>query len=155
MPINNFKPFAIGTGANVTPQSDWETLSALGNGFSSGKASSAQVNKAIRQASFIAAAVAQFTSDTTGQDVLDDGNLAGFLTKFKEGFSGRLLTAKRYNSSGNYTPSSPLVTKVKIIMVGAGGGGGGCAAVNTGQTVSGAGGGGAGMVMAVVPVTFA
>ncbi|WP_314143302.1 hypothetical protein [Buttiauxella noackiae] len=81
MATNNFKPFATAANANVTTQADWEALPALLSGFSSGKASSAQVNKAIRQASFIAAALAQFVSDKGAVDVLDDGNLAGFGTK--------------------------------------------------------------------------
>lgn len=66
MAQNDFKSFAVGAGANVTPQADWEALAALVTGFQSGKASSAQINKAIRQASFIAAALAQYTSDKTG-----------------------------------------------------------------------------------------
>ena len=48
MAINNFKPFALDPNANVTSQADWEALPALLSGFTAGKASSAQVNKAIR-----------------------------------------------------------------------------------------------------------
>lgn len=87
MATNNFKPFATAANANVTTQADWEALPALLAGFSSGKASSAQVNKAIRQASFIAAALAQYTTDRSGLDVLDDGDLAGFITKMSTAFS--------------------------------------------------------------------
>lgn len=86
MAQNDFKSFAVGVGANVTPQADWETLAALVTGFQSGKASSAQINKAIRQASFIAAALAQYTSDKTGGDVLDDGDQAAFITKMAAAF---------------------------------------------------------------------
>ncbi|HHS0916091.1 TPA: gp53-like domain-containing protein, partial [Salmonella enterica subsp. enterica] len=50
MAKNDFKPFATGKGANVTSQPDWEALPALLSGFTAGKASSAQVNKALRQA---------------------------------------------------------------------------------------------------------
>lgn len=87
MPTNNFKPFATGTGANVMGQADWEALAALTTGFQSGKASSAQVNKAIRQALFIASALAQYTADKSGQNVLDDGDVAGFITKMHTAFS--------------------------------------------------------------------
>ncbi|WP_275221508.1 gp53-like domain-containing protein [Citrobacter freundii] len=86
MAINNFKPFATAANANVTAQADWETLPALLSGFMAGKASSAQVNKAIRQASFIAAALAQYTANKSGLDVLDDGDLNGFISKMGTAF---------------------------------------------------------------------
>ncbi|HFW0057657.1 TPA: tail fiber protein [Salmonella enterica subsp. diarizonae serovar 61:l,v:z35] len=86
MAKNDFKPFATGKGANVTSQPDWEALPALLSGFTAGKASSAQVNKALRQASFIAAALAQYTVSKSGQDVLDDGDLSGFIAKMSAAF---------------------------------------------------------------------
>ncbi|EGT9319507.1 hypothetical protein JE519_000109 [Salmonella enterica] len=86
MAKNDFKPFATGKGANVTSQSDWEALPALLSGFTAGKAASAQVNKALRQASFIAAALAQYTASKSGQDVLDDGDLSGFIAKMSAAF---------------------------------------------------------------------
>ncbi|HHZ0917261.1 TPA: phage tail protein [Salmonella enterica] len=86
MAKNDFKPFATGKGANVTSQSDWEALPALLSGFTAGKASSAQVNKALRQASFIAAALAQYTASRSEQDVLDDGDLSDFIAKMSAAF---------------------------------------------------------------------
>ena len=86
MATNNFKPFATAANANVTAQADWEALPALLSGFMAGKASSAQVNKAIRQASFIAAALAQYTANKSGLDILDDGDLNGFITKMSSAF---------------------------------------------------------------------
>lgn len=86
MAKNDFKPFATGKGANVTSQPDWEALPALLSGFTAGKASSAQVNKALRQASFIAAALAQYTASKSGRDVLDDGDLSGFISKMSAAF---------------------------------------------------------------------
>lgn len=86
MATNNFKAFALDPNANVTSQADWEALPALLSGFTSGKASSAQVNKAIRQASFIAAALAQYTANKSGQDVLDNGDLNGFIAKMTTAF---------------------------------------------------------------------
>lgn len=85
MAANNFKAFATGANANVTSQTEWEGLGALATGFQAGKASSAQINKAIRQSSFITAALAQYVANKTGQDVLDDGNIAGFITKLVSG----------------------------------------------------------------------
>ncbi|QWI83329.1 hypothetical protein AIQ04_014160 [Salmonella enterica subsp. enterica serovar Enteritidis] len=86
MAKNDFKPFATGKGANVTSQPDWEALPALLSGFTAGKASSAQVNKALRQASFIAVALAQYTASKSGKDVLDDGDLSGFIAKMSAAF---------------------------------------------------------------------
>jgi len=83
MATNNFKPFATAANANVVSQADWEALPALPSGFTAGKAASAQINKAIRQASFIAAALAQYTANKSGSDVLDDGDVAGFITKMQ------------------------------------------------------------------------
>ncbi|UHD39041.1 hypothetical protein LT989_10570 [Citrobacter portucalensis] len=81
MPTNDIKPFASAGGANVLTQAEYLALAALSTGFSSGKASSKEVNKAIRQATFIASVLAQFICDKSGSDVLDDGNVAGLVTK--------------------------------------------------------------------------
>ncbi|HCJ5720772.1 TPA: phage tail protein, partial [Escherichia coli] len=89
MATNNFKPFATAANANVTTQSDWEALPALSSGFVSGPAKSAQVNKALRQATFIASAVAQYVAELSGNDVLDDGDIAGFVNKLKQANDNR------------------------------------------------------------------
>ncbi|KAB8309972.1 hypothetical protein EH227_08035 [Rouxiella chamberiensis] len=94
MATNNFKPFGIGSGANVTSQTDYEALVALLTGFSAGKASSAQINKALRQGTVMASVLAQFIANTTGLDVLDNGNTATLLTNF--------LTALKTNSAGSF-----------------------------------------------------
>ena len=84
MATNNFKAFALDPNANVTSQVEWEALPALLSGFSTGKASSAQINKAIRQATFIASAVAQFVSDALTQDIFDNGDSQAFVTLLKQ-----------------------------------------------------------------------
>lgn len=81
MPTNEFKPFSIAGGANVISQADYEALSALSTGFSSGVAKSNEINKVLRQSTFIAAAIAQFVSDKANVNVMDDGSLSGFITK--------------------------------------------------------------------------
>lgn len=93
MAINNFKPFAIGAGANVTSQEDWEALESLSTGFQSGKAASAQVNKAIRQATTISAVVGQFIADNSSSDALDDGNVAMLLTSLQDALNNNLPAA--------------------------------------------------------------
>ncbi|HFG3782762.1 TPA: hypothetical protein ACGGNM_004020, partial [Escherichia coli] len=94
MAKNDFKAFATGKNANVMSQEEWEALPALLSGFTAGKASSAQVNKVIRQASFIAAALAQFVSDKTQRDVLDNGDLSGFVELLGSGFAVEYLSRK-------------------------------------------------------------
>ncbi|MGA5654318.1 hypothetical protein [Rahnella contaminans] len=144
MSTNNFKLFAISSGANVLSQADYEALSALASGFQAGKSSSAQINKAIRQATVMAYVLAQFISDTSSTDVLDNGVPATIVTNLKSGLlsaaPGRLLNIQVFSTSGTWTKTSGA-KKAQIKCWGGGGGGG-----NTTTTASGggAGGGGAG-----------
>ncbi|NIF39559.1 hypothetical protein F3J14_01285 [Burkholderia sp. Tr-862] len=83
MANNNFKPFATAGGANVIAQADYEALAALLTGFVSGTAQSQQLNKVWRQSSIMAAVLAQFIVDLTGQDAIDDGTIATLLANLK------------------------------------------------------------------------
>lgn len=74
MAENNFKPFAVGAGANVSSQTDWENLVALSTGFTAGIARSEQVNKALRQGTVMASVLGQIIADQTAEDVLDNGD---------------------------------------------------------------------------------
>lgn len=89
MATNDFKSFATGSGANVMSQADYLALSALLTGFQSGKAASAQVNKAIRQATTIAALVGQFIANAN-IDALDNGDVSGLVTKFTNALNANL-----------------------------------------------------------------
>ncbi|WP_216108094.1 gp53-like domain-containing protein [Burkholderia plantarii] len=73
MAKNDFKVFATGDDANVLSQVDYEALAARSSGFQSGIAKSAQLNKVWRQSSIMAAVLAQFITDQTGLDAIDDG----------------------------------------------------------------------------------
>ncbi|MFJ7312507.1 hypothetical protein ACIQVE_07000, partial [Pseudomonas sp. NPDC098747] len=79
MPTNDFLPFAINSTANVMSQADYAALAARVSGFSSGTARSEQLNKAWRQSSVIAAVLAQFIANNSGNDVLDDGDVDAIL----------------------------------------------------------------------------
>lgn len=99
---NDFKAFALAPNANVLSQASWEALPALLAGFSSGKASSAQVNKAIRQATTIAALVGQFIANS-GLDALDNADVNGLVTKFTNALTTNLYlktAAKRDVGTG-------------------------------------------------------
>lgn len=83
MATNDFQKFATGGGANVISQATYLALSALGTGFLSGLAVSAQLNKVWRQSSIISCMVAQFIVDQTGQNATDDGTTATLEANFK------------------------------------------------------------------------
>lgn len=89
MATNDFKPFAIGSGANVLSQVDYEALAALASGFLSGKASSAQVNKALRQGTFVASCLAQFVSNELSINIQDNGDGNGFLANLISALNSR------------------------------------------------------------------
>ncbi|HIH9864480.1 hypothetical protein WNJ45_28335 [Klebsiella pneumoniae] len=142
MPTNDFKAFATGNGANVISQDDYLALAALVSGFSSGKASSAQVNKALRQATVMANVLAQFIADSANVDVLDDGNTAAILSNLKNSMPGRLLGVQVVTSSALITKSAGA-KKWRIRALGAGAGSSAAPATDAGQ-VSISNGGGAG-----------
>ncbi|MCZ6272712.1 phage tail protein [Escherichia coli] len=118
MAKNDFKAFATDRNANVMSQEEWEALPALISGFTAGKASSAQVNKAIRQASFIAAALAQFVSDKTQRDVLDNGDLPGFVELLGSGFAVEYLSRK--NPFGDIKSDGTVPTALENLGLGEG-----------------------------------
>ncbi|HAY5634242.1 TPA: phage tail protein [Escherichia coli] len=118
MAKNDFKAFATDRNANVMSQEEWEALPALLSGFTAGKASSAQVNKVIRQASFIAAALAQFVSDKTQRDVLDNGDLPGFVELLGSGFAVEYL--RRKNPFGDIKSDGTVKTALENLGLGEG-----------------------------------
>ena len=142
MPTNDFKAFATGNSANVISQADYLALAALVSGFSSGKASSAQVNKALRQATVMANVLAQFIADSANVDVVDDGNTAAILSNLKNSMPGRLLGVQVVTSSALITKSAGA-KKWRIRALGAGAGSSAAPATAAGQ-VSISNGGGAG-----------
>lgn len=141
MATNDFKPFATGAGANVLSQDEWANLPAILTGFQSGKAASAQVNKALRQSSVMASMLGKFIVDYGGKNALDDGDIANLEAAFAESVKGRLLNVKTFTTSGTYTPSPG--TKSIIVECQGGGGGGGAAVVSGATAALSAGSGGA------------
>jgi len=88
MSTNDYQAFGTGAGANVLTQSQYLALAARTAGFSAGLAKSAEVNKVLRQASMIAAALAQLVVNRLAVDVLDDGDLSGLITKLGSALAG-------------------------------------------------------------------
>lgn len=75
MGTNNFLEFCgTDTGTNLLSQGDYAASSDRTSGNKPGVASSALVNKALRQSAFISSQFAQYIADTLSVNVLDDGN---------------------------------------------------------------------------------
>lgn len=76
MAVNDFVTWAAGTGANTNDPATYAANATRQQGAQAGVASSLLFNTAMRQASTIAAVVAQFTANNQPGHVVDDGNVA-------------------------------------------------------------------------------
>ncbi|WP_250538167.1 MULTISPECIES: hypothetical protein [unclassified Caballeronia] len=140
MATNDFLPFAVGGSANVLSQSAYAALSAIANGYSSGVAQSAALNKTWRQSSIMAAVLAQFIADETGVNSVDDGTTATLLANLKNATPGRLLRVTSY-TGGTFTWNKGAgTTAIRVRVQGPGGSGGGAPATGSGQVSIGSGG---------------
>lgn len=109
--INDFKGFALSAPDTYTP-AQWAALtSLLAAGFTTGVASTKQVNTAFRQFSSMAAALGKIIADAE-LDALDDGNVTSLADKLIQAFSlsvgdgaGVIKIA-----AGNYLPLRTLKT---------------------------------------------
>jgi hypothetical protein len=103
---NQFLPFAIGGSANTLTPEDYAALTAvIANGFLPGLASSQQANTVWRQATFVAAAVAQIIADQN-VDANDDGNFSNFVAN---------LTTAITNLSGLQASSVTTLTTNTVL----------------------------------------
>ncbi|MFG1399818.1 hypothetical protein [Roseixanthobacter pseudopolyaromaticivorans] len=130
MPTNDFLPFATGVGANVMSQADYAALGSRSAGFVAGTALSAPFNKAVRQASVIAAMVAQFGLDLMGVDVPDDGDISTVLNIYKAairsqkgnyvvaGGTANALTATLVQALAANVAGTPLRVKISSTNTG-------------------------------------
>lgn len=89
---NDFLPFATDPGANVAAQSTYLALADRLTGFQTGTASSANTNKALRQAAFTSAGLAQWLANQ-GVNVPDDGNLTGFVNNLLAQIPGTVVSS--------------------------------------------------------------
>jgi len=106
MATNDFQAFGIGAGANVMSQADYLALAARLSGFSSGTANSAQLNKVWRQSSVMANVLAQYISDTTRQDVLDNGSPAAILANLKSALAAGSPAAGASSNASMYVAAA-------------------------------------------------
>lgn len=92
MAINDFLPFCnTNTGTNLLTESEYTAATDRVSGNKPGIASAKLNNKALRQGTAIAAALAQAVADNTGTDVLDDGNIPKLVGQVKAALSGAAL----------------------------------------------------------------
>ena len=79
---NDFQTFAAAGGANVISQATYLALAAKANGFQSGIAGSAQLNKVWRQSSIMSSMIGQFICDEANTNAVDDGTIATLEANF-------------------------------------------------------------------------
>jgi len=114
---NDFQPVATAGGANVVTQAEYLALtSLLADGLTSGIVNSAQFNKMIRQATFVAAAVAQLVANS-GANATDDGNLAAFVANLQQTMGASVVgTARNLRASLTAASTSVTFTADEIIV---------------------------------------
>lgn len=99
MATNDFLVFGGGSSPNVIDQATYAALTARLSGFQSGTALSAQLNKVWRQSSIMAAVLAQFTANYSGQNSVDDGTTATLLANFMTAINAAGITASQFDNS--------------------------------------------------------
>ncbi|WP_387491218.1 phage tail protein [Photorhabdus sp. RM96S] len=89
---NDFKAFSIGDNANVVNQEKYEENQSLKSGFTPDNVPTHLLNKVLRQASTISSVVADFIATRSGNDVLDDGNIAKLTTQLNKALEQKITT---------------------------------------------------------------
>ncbi|MBS9423043.1 tail fiber protein [Photorhabdus caribbeanensis] len=95
---NDFKAFSISNNANVVSQEKYEKNQSLQVGFPPDNISTHVLNKALRQSSTIASVVANFIATQSGDDVLDDGDMAKLTSQLNRALKQK-VTAEIPNAS--------------------------------------------------------
>jgi hypothetical protein len=117
MATSDFLPLAVGVGANVETQAAYAAETALlANGFQAGVAPSAKFNKALRQATIMAAVLAKFIVDESGQNSIDDGTTATLIANLKAGVNAMIAagSAGLRASSATSISSSTILTSANL-----------------------------------------
>lgn len=135
---NDFLPFcSTNTGSNLLSQADYASDAQLPIGNQPGVARAVLVNKALRQATYIASCLSQYLANKTGNNVLDDATPSEVITTLGTAIDKLPNIQAFLSGSGNYTVSTPAPNYLRVRMVGGGGGGGG---IGTPPTAAGDGG---------------
>ncbi|WP_118985388.1 phage tail protein [Photorhabdus sp. CRCIA-P01] len=89
---NDFKAFSISNNANVISQEKYEQNQGLQTGFSPENVPIHLLNKVLRQSSTISSVVADFIATGSGNDVLDDGNVAKLTDQLNKAIEQKITT---------------------------------------------------------------
>ncbi|NHB60266.1 tail fiber protein [Photorhabdus sp. RW14-46] len=89
---NDFKAFSTSDNANVISQEKYEVNQSLQTGFSPDNVPTHLLNKVLRQASAVSSAVTDFIATRSGNDVLDDGNIAKLTAQLNKALEQKMTT---------------------------------------------------------------
>ncbi|OCQ52661.1 Phage tail fiber repeat protein [Photorhabdus australis subsp. thailandensis] len=89
---NDFKAFSIGANANVVSQERYEVSPDLQAGFPPNDVPIHLLNKVLRQSSTISAVVANFIATQSGDDILDDGDIAKLTEQLNRALEQKVKT---------------------------------------------------------------
>ncbi|WP_118984755.1 tail fiber protein [Photorhabdus sp. CRCIA-P01] len=92
-PKNDFKAFSISNNANVVSQEAYEESPNLKTGFPPENITTHLLNKVLRQSSTISSVVTNFIMTQSGNDVLDDGNIANLTTLLNRALEQKIAAA--------------------------------------------------------------
>lgn len=154
MATNEILPFATDdTGTNLLTQAEYSTDEQREIGHQPGIARSKLANKAMRQASLLAAGVAEFIADNQNNDVEDaltPQQIADYLlSALQETHPARPTLTFITSGAGTYTPPAG-VKKLLVDVIGGGGGAGGVDGQGGGTRHSSGGGSGGGFCSVII-----
>ncbi|MCT8344415.1 tail fiber assembly protein [Photorhabdus kleinii] len=89
---NDFKAFSISDNANVVSQVKYEENQSLQIGFPPDNIPVNLLNKVLRQSSTISSVVANFIATQSGNDILDDGNIAKLTDQLNRALEQKITT---------------------------------------------------------------
>ncbi|CAQ83750.1 MULTISPECIES: tail fiber protein [Photorhabdus] len=89
---NDFKAFSIGNNANVVSQGRYEEEQSLKTGFPPDNVTTHVLNKVLRQSSTISSVLADFIATQSGEDVLDDGDIAKLTAQLNRALEQKTTT---------------------------------------------------------------
>ncbi len=89
---NYFKAFSISDNANVVSQEGYEESKVLMTGFPPDNVPTHLLNKVLRQSSTISSVIADFIATQSGDDILDDGDIAKLTTQLNKALEQKFAT---------------------------------------------------------------
>ncbi|MEK9495377.1 phage tail protein [Photorhabdus sp. P32] len=99
---NDFKAFSISNNANVVSQEGYEESRSLKTGFPPDDITVHLLNKVLRQSSTITSVLANFIATYSGNDVLDDGDIAKLIVQLNRALEQKIAIE---------VPSASLIQK--------------------------------------------